>query len=267
MASEAPPLGRGFNLYASQETRLKASNIALIILPTLFVALRLISRKVSRAGYWWDDGLIILSLFFSYGLPICNLVSTINYGFGRHIYVLPLDTTPQFLKILYVFELFFVFTAGFNKLGILAFYRRIFPIAQLRIILLITTAVVICFSVTCLMIVTFQCVPIHTFWDIQDRVSENGHCIDVDALFLASGSVNCFFDFFITLMVGSRTIGPGEAKLKDLAYPATLAPPHNPETEDGSVIHLYCGRIVRPPRSTLWSKLTELAFVLSVLFV
>lgn len=154
MATNAPPTGPGFDLYADQGPRLKASNIALIILPTVFVALRLISRKVSRAGYWYDDLLVLLALIFSYGLTICNLVSTSKYGFGRHIYILPLDTTPEFLKILYVFEFFFYFTAGFNKLAILAFYRRIFPIKQLRIVLLVAAATVICFSFICLMIVS-----------------------------------------------------------------------------------------------------------------
>lgn len=154
MATQAPPIGPGFDLYADQSTRLKASNIALIILPTIFVVLRLISRKVSRAGYWYDDLLVVIALLFSYGLPICNLISTINYGFGRHIYILPLNSTPEFLKILYVFELFFFFTAGVNKLAILAFYRRIFPIKQLRIVLIVVTGIVICFTFTCVMVVS-----------------------------------------------------------------------------------------------------------------
>ena len=38
---------------------------AFIILPTLFVALRLTSRWVSRAGLWWDDLTIIVALMFS----------------------------------------------------------------------------------------------------------------------------------------------------------------------------------------------------------
>ena len=45
----APP---GIDLEANQQGRLVASMIALIILPTIFVILRLISRKKSQAGYW-----------------------------------------------------------------------------------------------------------------------------------------------------------------------------------------------------------------------
>ena len=206
MATEAPPIGPGFDLYADQSGRLKSANVALIILPTIFVVLRLASRKVSRAGYWYDDLLVFLALFFSYGLPICNLVATLNYGYGRHIYVLPLDTTLHFLKILYVFEILYILTTGFNKLAILAFYRRIFPIQQLRIVLLIATAVVTCFTFTNLIVVIFQCVPIHTFWDVEERmIPGHAHCINVDDLFLASGSVNCLLDLLITMMVRFNT--------------------------------------------------------------
>lgn len=42
----------GIDLDANQQGRLVSSMTALIILPTIFVILRLISRKVSRAGYW-----------------------------------------------------------------------------------------------------------------------------------------------------------------------------------------------------------------------
>lgn len=207
MATEAPPTGPGFDLYADQSRRLKSANITLIILPTIFVTLRLLSRKVSRAGYWFDDLLVLLALVFSYGLPICNLISTIHYGYGRHIYILPEDTTLHFLKILYVFELFYVLTTGLNKLAILAFYRRIFPIQQLRLVLLITMGVVVGFTFINFMVVIFQCVPIYAFWDVKERfISGHARCINVDALFLSSGSVNCVLDFFITMMVRSRTL-------------------------------------------------------------
>ena len=49
MANTPPP---DIDLNANQQGRLVSSMIALIILPTAFVILRLISRRVSRAGYW-----------------------------------------------------------------------------------------------------------------------------------------------------------------------------------------------------------------------
>ena len=42
----------GIDLNADQGHRIISSMIALIILPTIFVIFRLISRRISRAGYW-----------------------------------------------------------------------------------------------------------------------------------------------------------------------------------------------------------------------
>ena len=53
MATDAPPVGQaGFKLHANQDTRLRASNIVFVLLPTAFVILRLVSRRIARAGYW-----------------------------------------------------------------------------------------------------------------------------------------------------------------------------------------------------------------------
>lgn len=52
MANATPPIREPrFNLYADQGDGIRASNIAFIIIPTVFVILRLVSRKISRAGY------------------------------------------------------------------------------------------------------------------------------------------------------------------------------------------------------------------------
>ena len=58
--AEAPP--PGIDLDANQQGRLVSSMIALIILPTIFVIFRLISRKVSRAGYWVRSPVANLSI-------------------------------------------------------------------------------------------------------------------------------------------------------------------------------------------------------------
>lgn len=58
MADTPPP---GIDLNADQGTRLVGSMVTLIVLPTIFVIGRLISRKVARAGYWWDDLLVVIA--------------------------------------------------------------------------------------------------------------------------------------------------------------------------------------------------------------
>lgn len=58
MADTPPP---GIDLNADQGPRLVGSMITLIVLPTLFVIARLVSRKVARAGYWWDDLFVVFA--------------------------------------------------------------------------------------------------------------------------------------------------------------------------------------------------------------
>ena len=57
----------GIDLSADKGPRVISSGIALIILPTLFVIVRFVSRAIARAGFWWDDLLVVVSLLLSYG--------------------------------------------------------------------------------------------------------------------------------------------------------------------------------------------------------
>lgn len=81
----------------------------------------------------------------------------------------------------------------FAKYSILAFYYRIFAIPQFRRILYVIAAVVTCYIIPVNLLCIFQCTPVHSFWD----VGVPGHCINIDRLFIASGSINVVLDFII----------------------------------------------------------------------
>lgn len=144
MADTPPP---GVNLKADQGPRLVGSMITLIVLPTLFVIARLVSRKVARAGYWWDDLFVVFACALCYIQCICVLISERRNDFGKHIYVLkdPADNTVEFLKILYIYLIGYFSATSFVKFAILAFYRRIFPVQQLKLLLVAATGIVICY--------------------------------------------------------------------------------------------------------------------------
>ena len=70
--ADIPP---GIDLNADQGPRLVGSMITLILLPTLFVIARLVSRKVAGAGYWWDDLFVLIacvSVASCHGIRLCN---------------------------------------------------------------------------------------------------------------------------------------------------------------------------------------------------
>ncbi|KAL9593971.1 MAG: hypothetical protein Q9179_005614 [Wetmoreana sp. 5 TL-2023] len=84
----------------------------------------------------------------------------------------------------------------FAKYSILAFYHRIFPVPHFRRILYIIAAVVTCFLVSGDLVCLFQCIPVHSFWDVDVP----GYCINIDRFFIGIGSVNVVLDFIIFIL-------------------------------------------------------------------
>ena len=68
------------DLHADKGSRVMSSSIALIILPTLFVIVRFVSRVIARAGFWWDDLLVVVSLILSYGPNAAMMICMYFHG-------------------------------------------------------------------------------------------------------------------------------------------------------------------------------------------
>ena len=62
------------DVHASKEGRLLAADITLIILSGTAVALRLLSRRLSRVGLWYDDYVIMIALLLAWMLPVLNFI-------------------------------------------------------------------------------------------------------------------------------------------------------------------------------------------------
>ncbi|KAL8955608.1 MAG: hypothetical protein Q9193_006603 [Seirophora villosa] len=200
MSADVPPTGEpGFDLEANQQGRIIASGVAFIVLTTAFVSLRLLSRRLSRARLWWDDYLAVIALVFC--IVTCSLgFIQIHYGFGRHIYIYsPQDASVKkrlWLRTLYVFALMYHTSTSFAKYSILAFYYRVFDIRHFKRFLYILAALVTGYLVSIDFAMIFQCTPVQSFWG--DAVPR--HCINIDHMFIASGSVNVALDFIIFAM-------------------------------------------------------------------
>ena len=201
MASNLPPYDQpGFDLHASRQPRLVGVDVTLIVITTIFVSLRLCSRRVSGAGLWWDDFLVVLAWLASILVPICGLITVRISGYGKHIWVAskdPLLSTQRFLMALYAAEICWVIATCVVKFSILAFYRRIFPIKGLRTMCLALSAVVGSWLVACLVTACVQCRPLNAFW----HPPQAAKCIDLSRFFIATGSVNAVMDFIIAALV------------------------------------------------------------------
>ncbi|KAL9047561.1 MAG: hypothetical protein Q9206_006665 [Seirophora lacunosa] len=197
MSADIPPTGEpGFDLYANQQGRIIASSVAFIVLTTAFVSLRLLSRRLSRAGLWWDDYLAVIAMVFC--IVTCSLLFIqIHHGYGRHIYIYSSQDASVkkrlWLRTLYVFEPIYHTSTTFAKYSILLFYYRVFAIRQFKGVLYILAAFVTCYVLSVDFACLFQCTPVQSFWD----EAVPGHCINIDHMFIASGSMNVVLDFII----------------------------------------------------------------------
>ena len=81
-----------------------------------------------------------------------------DHGFGRHIYVFPnrRDHIRVFSKILYIDEIGYYASITTVKLAILSFYRRIFPVRELRYLLITAFCIVMAFFLSSILVTTFQ---------------------------------------------------------------------------------------------------------------
>lgn len=83
MASEsdpfAPPYGKpGFDIHGDQRGRIVGTCVAIIIITTTFVFFRLLSRKLSKAGFWVSVGVPVLDAGKSLLMGILLLSGTIT---------------------------------------------------------------------------------------------------------------------------------------------------------------------------------------------
>lgn len=177
---------------ASRQPAIIGVACMLLFLSTLAVILRLLFRRRTELGLWYDDYAIVVALVLSWFSPISNLIG-IRYGLGKHADALRPDQVTAYMKVLYAFEVIWTLTIPIIKLSLLLLFNRIFPVKPVRI----ATYVVGFFVVTWLLwagIATIaQCVPVEYFWDR----TISGHCINNNAFYISAGAVNVFTDFAI----------------------------------------------------------------------
>ena len=183
-------------LYDDRSSQVISASVVLIVLPTLAVILRLLSRWISYAGLWWDDGVAVIAMILAWGPNISNLVA-VHYGLGKHINVLPPQTNFVQTKLYYSFEFLYSCAMCTVKYSVILFQHRIFPIARFRRILKYATVFVIALTCSTILVSIFQCIPIHAFWDTYAGELPGGKCVNVKLYLLTSGAFYAVTDFVL----------------------------------------------------------------------
>ena len=94
------------------------------------------------------------------------------------------------LEVLYTITIFII------KLSTLYLWHRLFPGRKFTLTLYIIGGVLIAYSITQMVCVVVQCVPLSSLWD----PSIKGSCIDLDRVFVVCSSFNIVTDFCILVL-------------------------------------------------------------------
>ncbi|XEV01417.1 hypothetical protein FSHL1_011303 [Fusarium sambucinum] len=153
---------------------------------TIFIGLRLLSRRLTRIEFWWDDWFALCC----YAVAIAWVVIIpiwIQEGLGLHINDVDNGRTkPEILMknalILYVAELFYATALFCAKASILSFYWRMFRVTNIKL----PIQILACSALIWIIIRTFMgiwhCVPIDRFWN-PTAGGDQGYCAIEDKKF------------------------------------------------------------------------------------
>ncbi|MCJ1401815.1 hypothetical protein MMC11_005032 [Xylographa trunciseda] len=167
--------------------------VALAVLSTVAVLLRMIARWRSKVPFAIDDILIGVAWLFMVGSVINGFYMYVVGGVGQDLSTLSSYQIEVFFKAFYVSQIFYYLTMTATKLSILFLYSRIFVRPKFHLVTLLVICMVIFWCVGGLFPTIFQCQPIATAWNPNIV----GTCINVPQLFLAGTIANLLTDVTI----------------------------------------------------------------------
>ncbi|KAL3467936.1 hypothetical protein BJX64DRAFT_282825 [Aspergillus heterothallicus] len=192
-----PAVPPGIDLTADQGPKIRGAVVSTWALSVVFVLLRFLSRYLARAGFWWDDWLILSSPLL--GSPLSLLSSTwyLQHGFGKHVWAAAPDIVPVFFKGLIVAEIFFAAAIVSIKGSILLSYRRVFKVKYMANATTIVGVILLVWFIACVLVVCLQCIPLRGYWD---RSVEARCGVDTRNYFLGKSIPHTVTDIIILCM-------------------------------------------------------------------
>ncbi|KAM0543433.1 hypothetical protein ACHAPJ_012297 [Fusarium lateritium] len=152
----------------SRQPDLWAAEFVTFPAATIFLLLRIISRRITRIHFWWDDYFACLCYVMAVAWAIV-LPRWIEHGFGLHaedvegMSVVQANYTTK--KYLFIIEHLYAFTLFFAKISILSFYWRMFRVANIQIAVSFLLVCSVLWILIRIFLTTFHCYPVQAFWD------------------------------------------------------------------------------------------------------
>ncbi|KAF2179019.1 hypothetical protein K469DRAFT_731295 [Zopfia rhizophila CBS 207.26] len=167
-----------------------------IVASFISTSLRLWAKRAGRNGITFDDYLIVFATICLIGQCSSGLGYGPPHGMGRHINTVSPEDVTIFRKGDYVFSHFYDIALASVKLGILAFYYRVFVVPLFRKVVLTTAAFVLAWGIGITVALALVCRPIEAFWDSNVK----GECLDLVTFTYFTNISNLATDIWIFLM-------------------------------------------------------------------
>ncbi|KAF5005197.1 hypothetical protein FDECE_8318 [Fusarium decemcellulare] len=171
----------------SKQPELWAVEFITFAAATIFIALRLLSRRLTRIHLWWDDYFALCCYAMALGWVVI-IPLWIDKGLGLHInnvkHMSKDEALFQTKLLLYIAELLYATALFFAKASILSFYWH--SLYMFFVWIIIRTFMGI-----------FHCIPVEAFWDS----SASGTCaIEDSKFFFGTILVHVIIDIAILIL-------------------------------------------------------------------
>lgn len=189
------------NLYYSEAFKIIIVNVVTLVVAIFAVLLRLVSRWLSAAHFWWDDGLIIVGLVLTFGSSAFNFVAA-NNGAGKHQEIVSKQDQAMLAQIIYGIEILYGPLVTAIKCSILMLYLRLFGVRPVfRKTIYVMLALVVGWCIAVFFAAIFQASPPRLLWttNLKD-LPKGAHHIDFTAYLIGTAVPNVVMDFAILLL-------------------------------------------------------------------
>ncbi|KAL4918830.1 hypothetical protein BDW62DRAFT_200472 [Aspergillus aurantiobrunneus] len=181
--------------------RIWIGTIATVVSATIAVLLRFISRSIAKAGLWWDDWVIMVSLIINWGMAITRWIQVLSFSFGKHGAEIPITATVAYQKSFMAIQLIYFMNAGLTKSSLLLLYHRIFGIVSpFRVALGISWFLILGYFVACVIASIAGCLPPAYLWTRFENPNAQGSCFGEIAFFRWNGLANMLLDILMLVL-------------------------------------------------------------------
>ncbi|KAJ5041284.1 uncharacterized protein L3040_005832 [Drepanopeziza brunnea f. sp. 'multigermtubi'] len=181
---------------ASKSWQMITSASVCMVFSTFWLGLRLWTRSRISRELGPDDYLIAAAWIFATAMCITEMVQC-SYGLGTHLWEVDVIKFSTFLQLNMVIGNTYAMALALSKISILAFYLRLFQKKRFRILVYLTAAFVISYTISGIFVVIFTCNPVAASWDLKLMMLPSTKCLNRPKAYLTAAAFNIMSDIFV----------------------------------------------------------------------